>query len=146
MGVLEGSISQFGPTLADFTAVSGLGSLTAPPTRMKDGNLIVVSREGKVNKPGGPSLQPGGESIAAAAASCKHVFVSTTEGLFTFDTTTLVQKGFVPWTDGGRSAPIIGPSGSVYAIASGILYTFPAPLNGGTVGTTACDEFGKVLH
>jgi hypothetical protein len=146
IGSQAGVVAQFGPTLADFTAVSGLGALTAPPTRMRDGNLIVVSREGKVSKPGGPSWQPGGESIAAAAASCKHVFVSTTEGLFTYDTTTLVQKAFVPWTNGGRSAPIIGPSGSVYAIANGILYSFPAPLSGGVLGTTACDENGKVLH
>lgn len=145
LGSQGGVVTQFGPTLADFTSVSGLGVLTAPPTRMKDGNLIIVSREGKVSKPGGPSWQPGGESIAAAA-SCTHVFVSTTEGLFTYDTKTLVQKAFVPWTNGGRSAPIIGPSGNVYAIASDILYAFPPPLSGGVVGTSACDEFGKVLQ
>jgi hypothetical protein len=55
------------------------------------------------------------------------VFVSTTNGLETFDARTLAWVHSVPWAGGGLSAPVIGPSGHVYAIASGSLHIFPPP-------------------
>ena len=122
---------------------SGLGSMTAPTTRLHDRTLIVVSREGKVSKPGYVSWAPGGESIASAAASCTHFFVSTTEGLLAYDAKTFAQKSAVPWMTVGRSAPVIGPSWHVYAMANDYLYKFPAPLGGGVTGTTACDGLSQ---
>jgi outer membrane protein assembly factor BamB len=66
-----------------------------------------------------------GQSIAAAAASRTHVFVSTVTGLFTFNKATMEKSDEFAWTKGGTSQPVIGPQGHVYAIAQDTLYVFP---------------------
>ncbi|HET6618531.1 MAG TPA: hypothetical protein VFG64_01235 [Dongiaceae bacterium] len=66
-----------------------------------------------------------GQSIASAAASRGHVFVSTVTGLYTFDKTTMKKVAEFGWAGGGVSQPVIGPRGHVYAIAQDTLYVFP---------------------
>src|SRR6185312_8470585 len=66
-----------------------------------------------------------GQSMASAAASRTHVFVSTTGAFATYDAKTMAEVGNFPWVGGGLSPPAIGPSGRVYAIASNILFIFP---------------------
>ena len=61
---------------------------------------------------------------------------------------TLAEVGRISWVGGGLQSPIIGPHGHVYAIASNVLFVFPAPgsrpLGGGAitdpvVGTATTD-------
>jgi hypothetical protein len=72
-----------------------------------------------------------GESIASAAASCTHLFVATTDELVTYDVTNMTPVATVPWFGGGRAAPVIGPTGAVYAIASDVLFVFAPPAQKG---------------
>ena len=51
IGSFGGVISQFGPTLADFTAVSALGLLTPPPTRRDWSASPVGHRCSQVSNP-----------------------------------------------------------------------------------------------
>jgi outer membrane protein assembly factor BamB len=124
-GYLTVTTASLGQTVSGY----GLGTLTAAPTRLANGRLVVVSREGTMTLLGGSRRQVelGGESIAAAAASCNHVFVATTNEFATYSASTLALVASVPWIDGGRAAPVIGPSGHVYAIAANTLYVFPPP-------------------
>jgi hypothetical protein len=117
--------------------------LTATPTRHKDGNsFVTVSRNGAVHKISGSSVVTraltGGESIASAAASCTHVFVSTTNGFMTFDANNMYPIASYPCDSGGGfSSPVIGPGGQVYAIVGQYLFVFKGPPAGD--GSTACD-------
>ena len=84
-----------------------------------------------------------GAFIASAAASCTHLFVATTDELVSFDVKNMMPVARVPWVGGGGAAPVIGPSGHVYAIASNSLFVFPPPLKSRVVsvsGRTACDQ------
>jgi len=113
---------------------------------MNDGRLVVIERNGKMSVINLHSVvlqqQLNGESIASAAASCTHLFVSTTNELVTFDVKTMLPVARVPWTDGGRNAPIIGPLGHVYAMTNFGLFVFAAPrrLPISTAFATACDQ------
>jgi outer membrane protein assembly factor BamB len=135
-GTLDGHLTRTGysfihQVFIQLSAIGGLGTLTAAPTRLNDGRLVVIDRSGLITVLNGSSVvgqrQLAGESIASAAASCNHIFVANTNELATFDPKTLAQVASVPWTSGGLHSPIIGPSGHVYAIASNILYVFPPP-------------------
>lgn len=88
------------------------------------GSTLVVLRDGKV-----VSTAPlPAHSFAAAASSRTNVFVSTTDALVTFDADAKRRLQTFDWVGGGTSPPAIGPNGQVYAIASNILFVFPAPL------------------
>jgi hypothetical protein len=128
-GTHDGYLTRTSPSFGQSNAISGLGTLTAAPTRLSDGGLVVVSREGTMTVQRGHRTQRqlAGESIASAAASCNHIFVSTTNSFETLDRKTLAQVASIGWVGGGLHSPIIGPSGHVYAIASNNLYVFPPP-------------------
>lgn len=152
VGNLQGNLIKTGPNLAELPWASGLGTLTAAPTRLSDGSLAIVSRQGTVTRIGLSVSKhtPGGQSIVSAAASCTHVFVSTTDGLFTFNTKDMQQVAVLPWSGGGLSAPIIGPWGDVYALALDHIFVFPGPSLGKNTNKTACDvlaptKLGTVL-
>jgi len=114
---------------------------------MNGGRLAVISRGGTMAVMNGHSVvqqqQLNGESIASAAASCTHLFVSSTNELVTFELKTLTPVARLPWTDGGRSAPVIGPFGHVYAMTNFGLFVFAAPQSLPVVTfsalATACD-------
>jgi hypothetical protein len=129
-GTRDGYLTRTGANYAQLGAIGGLGTLTAAPTRLANGALVIVSREGLVSLLR-PSIVwqhlPGGESIASAAASCNHVFVATTERFLTFVAKNMLQVAEFVWVGGGLHAPVIGPWGHVYAIASNTLYTFAPP-------------------
>jgi hypothetical protein len=128
-GTRDGYLTVTTANFGQLVIGSGLGALTAAPTRLADGRILVVSREGTMSVLGGyrREIQLTGESIASAAASCNHVFVATTNELATFDARTLAWVHSVSWVDGGLAAPVIGPYGHVYAIAANALHVFPAP-------------------
>jgi hypothetical protein len=71
---------------------------------------------------------PAGQRVARFGGRlAQQVFVSTADAFFTFDANTLGQVERFDWVGGGRNPPVIGPGGQVYAIASNILFVFPAP-------------------
>ncbi len=67
------------------------------------------------------------QTVAPPAVSRSHIFVSTAGSFRTYDARTLAEVGEVDWNGGGLSGPAIGPSGQVYALASNVLFIWPAP-------------------
>jgi PQQ-like domain len=107
----------------------------AGPSVGADG-LLVVARAGAVSSIAThpdrqvvtktPPLEA--ESIAPAAASRTHVFVSTVEVLVTLDAAGLnIAPERFYWNDGGLSTPGIGTDGRVYALAGDTLFCFAGP-------------------
>ena len=89
---------------------------------------MVVKNDAVVSETALPS-----QTIAPAAASLNHIFVSTADFFIQFDP--FMQKvSEVPWVNGGRIGPAIGRDGRVYAMASNILFVFPPMQNSGPVG------------
>ncbi len=123
-----------GPNMLNLALVTGVGGTYGAPTRTVDGLVVIVKKSG-----GMAVLRDGiidsqstllGGSIVPAAASCTNVFVSTTDGLLTYDAAARVQLLKFPWVGGGIWPLAIGPTGRVYAIASNILFIFPPPPQG----------------
>jgi hypothetical protein len=159
----NGTLDFTGPNLTALASTVYLGPVTAAPTRMANGNLAVIGRWAESAYPDGSHQQTSavmslltpvghvisqtalnGASIASAAASCTHLYVATTNELATYDVKTMAPVARLPWTRGGEAAPIIGPAGHVYAIASNRLYVFAPPVHRpgyprGSFGT-ACDS------
>jgi hypothetical protein len=103
----------------------------AAPTRMADGRIALVGAFGGLIVLQGAQVvtkvPTAGGSIASAAASRTHLFVSAQDAFLTFDTNSLQQVAKIDWVGGGASPPAIGPKGHVYALASNILFVFPPP-------------------
>lgn len=148
LGTDDGRLTFNGPNGIAVPSVANLGPITAAPTRMADGRLVIVSRSGLMtvlsNNSIAMQLPLAGHSIASAAASCTHVFVADTEEFVTYSARTLQPVARVPWVGGGLAAPVIGPSGHVYAIASNSLFVFPPPTTlsplARLTGKTSCDR------
>jgi hypothetical protein len=105
--------------------------LRSGPTRLRDGRVVFVGGDGNVTVLQGATLMSSipvyKESIASAAASHTHVFVSTAGAFLTYDAASMAEVARFSWVGGGLSPPAIGPQGHVYAIASNILFVFPPP-------------------
>ncbi|NJO33133.1 MAG: PQQ-like beta-propeller repeat protein [Rhodospirillales bacterium] len=112
--------------------VDKIKSSFAAPTRLPDGRIAVVGNFGEVTVVSGAqvaaTMQAPGRSIASAAASRTHLFVSAEDGFVTYDAKTLAEVSRIDWVGGGLNPPAIGPQGHVYAIASNILFVFPPPI------------------
>ncbi len=133
----DGSGSSFSSGHLVFTGPNGTGlpnagpfsPLLDTPARILDGRLVVTGQGGAVIFLSGSSAvattQLPGQTIASPAVSRSHVFVSTASSLRTFDVQRMNEIAHFDWTGGGLSGPAIGPSGSVYALASNVLYVFP---------------------
>jgi hypothetical protein len=111
------------------TRIDNIQAMHASPTRLSDGRIVLVGTKGKAtvvqgNKVVGTTSSPG-RSMASAAASRNHFFVSSEDAFVTFDAATLKEVSRVDWVGGGLHPPAIGPKGHVYAIASNILFVFP---------------------
>jgi hypothetical protein len=100
----------------------------AAPTALGNSRFAIVHRTGGITIMRGADTEKSvpfpGHSIASAAASANHIFVSTATALHTFDKNTLESKGTFAWKKGGTSQPVIGPQGHVYAIAGDNLLIF----------------------
>jgi hypothetical protein len=124
-----------GPNMNAVSTVKGVYTITAP-TILRDGRIVIVATNGTITVLNGGKIEtriPIEFSVAPAAASHTHVFVSTWHHFITFDTNTMQEAGRFDWPDGGLSAPAIGPQGNVYAISANQLYVFPGP---GQLATT----------
>jgi hypothetical protein len=134
--------------------------VVSPPTRLLDGRIAVIEFEGELTVFQGGIVDRStalvGQSIASAAASCTHLFVASAAAFTTYDANTLAQVAQVPWSGGGRSSPVIGPTGYVYGVTHGgdrfaadrtdSLYVWPPPQRTTAIGLagTACDRV--VVH
>jgi hypothetical protein len=130
--VAVGRIIFAGPNNNAVAPVDIGASVQAAPTRMADGKVALVDGYGKViilkdGKLSG-SMDGAGRSIASAAASRTHLFVSGEDGFVTYDSGSLAQVARFDWVGGGLHPPVIGPRGHIYAIASNILFVFPPKL------------------
>lgn len=129
-------------------AFPGFGTIRATPTRMADGRLVVINTAGTMSVLIGATdsmtVQLNGGTIASAAASCTHLYVSTTNEFVSFDVKTMQRVATHEWTGDGYYPPIIGPLGHVYALTHLGLNVFAPPVNfrrgpAQFKATTACD-------
>jgi len=137
--------------------IPGIGLITAAPTRLFDGRLVVIDRGGlmSVISGVGPEISRtstrvtlqtrlNGGSIASAAASCTHLFVASGNEFVAYDVRTMLPVARISWTYGGGYAPVIGPSGYVYGMTALGLFVFPPPppTPGTAAGVfkTSCDS------
>jgi PQQ-like domain len=140
----DGAIVFAGPAASKLqpVTVKGMGQILATPTRLADDRFVVVELRSNgsaisVLKRVPVAVPPPvrilsrtvlpGQSIAAAAASRTHVFVSTAGAFHSFDAETMTEVSRFSWVGGGMAPPAIGPAGHIYAIASNILFIFPPP-------------------
>jgi hypothetical protein len=101
------------------------------PARTSDSRIIVAHNYGFDVLRGSTWLhqvQYTGQTIAPAAVSRTHIYVSTAGSMRSYDVNTLAKVGEVDWFGGGLSSPAIGPSGRVYALASNTLFIWSGPL------------------
>jgi hypothetical protein len=120
-----------GPNLNKLAPVTGLGAISATPTRLADGRVALIGQRQLVVLDGRnvvKKLPFDGFSFASAAASRTHLFVSTSDALYTFDPVSLTELAKMPWSAGGLSQPVISPTGFVYAVAADSLFVFPPAL------------------
>lgn len=134
IGTLDGHIAFAGPGVK-LPDLNVSGATYGTPTRLADGRVVVVGlrtdggsfavlKDGEVFR-SGPLA---GQSIAGAAASRTHFFISTASTLYSFDAATMKKVNEIFLPGGGLASPAIGPGGHVYALASNILFVFPPPV------------------
>lgn len=153
-----------GPNSVNWTEVpvplTGSRRTETTPTITADGRIVMVDRDRRITVIGtSPNrsvlnrVQLGAESIAPAAASCSHVFVSTASAFVTLDAKATGVVVQFDWLGGGLSPPAISPNGSVYALAGNSLHIFPPPppaqprlgAIGAIGGTTSCQGGGLLV-
>jgi hypothetical protein len=124
------SIVFAGPNMNAWPAIKGPIS-QAPATRMANGRLAIVGPDRALyvlrGKTQDRTVALPGESMVPAAASISHLFVSTAGSFVTYQSRTMEKLAEISWVGGGTFRPAIGPQGHVYAMASNVLFVFPAP-------------------
>jgi hypothetical protein len=124
----------FGPPNAGAAArprIDHFNQVFATPSLAADGRAIAVDRYATVLGVQGTSVvsqvQLNGLTAARPAASLSYVYVATEDGLHTLDATATTVVRTFPWLGGAAWAPVIGPRGHVYAMASNVLFIFRPP-------------------
>lgn len=127
---IGGHLAFAGPNAIALSDASVVNGTRAAPARTADGRIVVVHDFGFDVFRGSTRLQRisfPGQSIAPAAVSRTHIYISTAGSMRTYDINTLAQVGEVQWFGGGRSGPAIGADGRIYALASNVLFIWPGP-------------------
>jgi hypothetical protein len=144
----KGKVVFLGPNGVNWPPINGPVSYAAA-TLLADGRVALVERGHKMAILNGKSLERSvelpGESIASAAASRNHVFVSTAGSFITYDPATWVKLAEIFWMGGGTVTPAIGPFGHVYGVASNVLFVFPPPI-GATVGPKVAEPGAPAVN
>ncbi|HET6621857.1 MAG TPA: hypothetical protein VFG64_18110 [Dongiaceae bacterium] len=126
-----GAMLFAGPNMSALPRVQGAGRVFTAPSVTRDGRAVLVSGDGYWTVLQGTQVASktaiAVQSVASAAVSRTHVFVSTYDAFLTYDVNNLAEVGRISWVGGGMSSPAIGPKGQVYALASNILFVFPGP-------------------
>lgn len=140
-----------GPNAVNWTEVA-VPLSGSTPTLTADGRIVTVDRAGGVTVVATTParavvnrLRLEAQSIAPAAASCTHVFVSTASAMVTLDAKAASRVVQFDWRGGGRSSPAIGPNGAVYALAGDALHVFPSPPPGRRPVAAAGSCLGQVV-
>ena len=124
-----GAIMFAGPNMSALPRVQGTGRVFTAPSVTGDGRAVLVSGDGYLTVLQGAQIAAKIEisnlSVASAAVSKTHIFVSARDAFLSYDANDLTEVGRINWVGGGRSSPAIGPNGYVYALASNILFVFP---------------------
>jgi outer membrane protein assembly factor BamB len=126
----SGRIAFGGPNGSAIADLAMGEPIIAPLARTADSRLVVVrSFRTQILEGGQPvaTIVYPGETIAPAAVSRSHIFLSTTGSMRSYDARSLALVGELPWFGGGQSSPAIAASGRVYALASNILFIWPGP-------------------
>jgi hypothetical protein len=124
-----GRVTFSGPNATPFNDVISQGTFAAA-SRTADGRMIVTRELGfdvlrNATKIGDVAYP--GQTIAPAAVSRTHIYISTAGSFRSYDVNTLAKVGEVNWFGGGQSGAAIGSSGQIYALASNILFVWPGP-------------------
>jgi hypothetical protein len=133
-----------GIAIGDLAIDSGI---LAAAARTGDGRMIVAGTNAFEVLRGSTKLDEirhPGQSIAPAAVSRSHIYVSTAGSMRSYDVNTLAQVGELSWFGGGQSGPAIGPTGKIYALASNVLFIWPGPACAGP-GCVVAPTNGGVL-
>jgi hypothetical protein len=124
-----GAVMFAGPNMSSLPRVADTGRVFTAPSVTRDGRAVLVSGDGYLTILQGTQIAAQiripSFSVASAAVSRTHVFVSTHDAFLSYDVNDLSEKGRINWVGGGTSSPAIGPNGAVYALASNILFVFP---------------------
>ncbi|HEV8392330.1 MAG TPA: hypothetical protein VGQ35_20920 [Dongiaceae bacterium] len=146
-GDKQGEIRFYGPNMNAWSPIKG-PITNAPATRLADGRLVIVERMRQMTILNGKAVERRvplpGESIAPAAASRNHVFVSTAGSFITYDPSTWLKQAEIFWVGGGQVTPAIGPLGHVYGMASNVLFVFPPPV-ASAVGPLVANPDGPLV-
>lgn len=122
-------------------AADGMAGTYAPPAIAPNGRVVFTSRIGKMHVAGIGEREITADTIAPAAISRNFIYVSVSRGLISYRLSDFTLASVYEWPDGdrgGRSEPVIGPNGFIYALAGNKLYTFvrsTGPANRTSVGT-----------
>jgi hypothetical protein len=117
-----------------------IGSHT-PPTIVPTGAVVFINRLRRMIVAAGGQYDAGGDTIAPAVASRNFIYISVPRGLVTYRASDFQFVSVYDWPNGdrgGRSEPVIGPNGFIYALAGNKLYTFfpnTGPASRGNVAT-----------
>jgi hypothetical protein len=109
------------------------GPIIAPLARTADSHLVVVRSFRTTIFEGGQPVATSdypGETIAPAAVSRSHIFLSTTGSMRSYDARSLALVGELSCFGGGQSSPAIAASGRVYTLASKFLFIWLGPDTG----------------
>ena len=120
-----------GPNMNALPVVKDVRTKTAPTQLasgkvavITDNNQMVILQGAQVDK----AIYLGSDaSMASAAATRMHIFVSTYDALITYDANTFQEVARFNWAGGGLWQPVIGPQGNVYAVVGSRMYVFPGP-------------------
>ena len=112
-----------------------------PPTLVPTGAVVFINRLRRMIVAAGGQYDAGGDTIAPAVASRNFIYISVPRGLVTYRASDFQFVSVYDWPNGdrgGRSEPVIGPNGYIYALAGNKFYTFfpsTGPANRSNVGT-----------
>ncbi len=130
VGTRDG-VAFAGPNPNPPSPITGLNKVYTTPTLTADGRIVVVNVHAEAIGIQGNAVasrvQLGGGTLARPAASRTHVFIATSEAFYTLNADASSTLFRFPWVGGGIWSPVVGPQGHVYAMASNILFIFPAP-------------------
>jgi hypothetical protein len=114
-------------TLGEDTESRSIVGSYAPPTLVPTGAVVFINRNRRMIRAGGGIYDIGGDSIAPAVASRNFIYISSARGLASYRASDFQFVSIYDWPNGdhgGRSEPVIGPAGFIYALAGNKLYTF----------------------
>lgn len=122
---------------------SATAPIAATPAVRPNGVVIAPFYHG-VAETGGTPLEAGSEARVSPTITRNHLYVSSLQGLITYNINGLNEVARYPWANGGRQQPAIGPNGEVYAIADNKLHVFVAGVTGNQPGNVATGVTGPL--